>query len=116
MEGLASLYGGREGLIAKLDEFSATSPVYEVGSYHMEIHEMTEMATADFGQCAISNQPSFHLPYLYAALGQREKTAYWITRLARRHCQNHLQGGTSMNPIVNGWYANPEVRFYEGRY
>ena len=35
-----------------------------------EIHEMTEMAAVDFGQCAISNQPSFHIPYIYAYLGE----------------------------------------------
>ncbi len=26
---------------------------------------MSEMATAHFGQLAISNQPSFHIPYLF---------------------------------------------------
>ena len=30
---------------------------------------------------AISNQPSFHIPFIYAALGETEKTEYWIKRL-----------------------------------
>ena len=81
IEGLAELYGGKEELIKKLDELFSTPPVYGVGGYEREIHEMSEMAAADFGQCAISNQPSFHIPYIYAALGEKEKTEYWIKRL-----------------------------------
>ena len=84
IEGLAELYGGKEELIKKLDELFSTPPVYGVGGYEREIHEMSEMAAADFGQCAISNQPSFHIPYIYAALGEKEKTEYWIKRLCVR--------------------------------
>ena len=81
VEGLAALHGGRDGLISKLDELFATPPRYRVMGYGFEIHEMTEMALVDFGQMAISNQPSFHLPFLYAALGETEKTEYWVRRL-----------------------------------
>ena len=81
IEGLAELYGGREALIAKLDELFDTPPRYRVLGYGFEIHEMTEMALANFGQMAISNQPSFHLPFIYAALGAVEKTEYWVKRL-----------------------------------
>lgn len=51
-------------MLKKLDELFSMQPLYRVGSYQKEIHEMTEMAAVDFGQCAISNQPSFHIPYL----------------------------------------------------
>lgn len=105
VDGLASLYGGRDGLIAKLDELFATPPVYEVGSYHAEIHEMTEMAAADFGQCAISNQPSFHLPYLYAALGQPEKTAYWVTRIVSEAFTPDAFPGDEDNGSMAAWYV-----------
>ena len=81
IDGLAALHGGREKLSAKLDEFFATPPRYRVMGYGFEIHEMTEMALVDFGQMAISNQPSFHIPFIYAALGETEKTEYWIKRL-----------------------------------
>ena len=74
-------WGGKNALIAKLDELFATQPRYRVMGYGFEIHEMTEMALADFGQMAISNQPSFHLPFLYAALGETEKTEYWVKKL-----------------------------------
>ncbi len=81
VQGLAALYGGKDALITKLDELFATPPRYRVMGYGFEIHEMTEMALVDFGQMAISNQPSFHLPFLYAALGEVEKTEYWVKKL-----------------------------------
>ena len=81
IEGLAELHGGKDQLIAKLDEFFTTPPRYRVMGYGFEIHEMTEMALVDFGQMAISNQPSFHIPFIYAALGEVEKTEYWVKRL-----------------------------------
>lgn len=81
IDGLAELYGGKENLRAKLDELFATPPRYRVMGYGFEIHEMTEMALVDFGQMAISNQPSFHIPFIYAALGEVEKTEYWVKRL-----------------------------------
>ena len=80
--GLASLYGGTEGLIKKLDELFETAPLYRVGSYGQEIHEMTEMASVDLGQFAISNQPSFHLPFIYAALGFPHRTEEILRRTA----------------------------------
>ena len=49
---------------------------------------MTEMAAKDWGQCALSNQPSFHIPYLYTWFGQPEKTAWWV----RRACQEGFSG------------------------
>ena len=75
IEGLSQLYGGKDKLISKLDELFNTPPKYRVHGYGGEIHEMTEMAQVDFGQCAISNQPSFHIPYLYGYLGETEKCA-----------------------------------------
>lgn len=69
VEGLAALYGDREKLLHTLDALFAAPPRYNVAGYGIEIHEMSEMAAVDYGQCAISNQPSFSIPYLYAALG-----------------------------------------------
>ena len=105
IDGLANLYGGRDGLLAKLDELFAIPPEYEVGTYKTEIHEMTEMAAADFSQCAISNQPSFHLPYLYAALGQPEKTAHWVTRIVNEAFTPDAYPGDEDNGSMAAWYV-----------
>ncbi len=113
VEGLAALYGGRENLIAKLDELFSTPPLYAEGGYGFEIHEMTEMAAADFGQCAISNQPSFHIPYLYAALGAQEKTDAWVRRLAEAFSSGD-DGfpGDEDNGTMSAWYLFSSLGFY----
>lgn len=107
LEGLAALHGGKENLLKKLDELFATPPVYEVGGYGSEIHEMTEMAAVDFGQCAISNQPSFHIPYMYAALGEREKTNFWIKKICDELFSFETNGfpGDEDNGTTAAWYV-----------
>lgn len=105
IEGLAELYGGKEPFLAKIDELFATKPYYKRGGYPFEIHEMTEMAAADFGQCAISNQPSFHIPYIYAALGETEKTEYWVSRLLKEGFSAEDDGfpGDEDNGTMAAW-------------
>lgn len=106
IEGLAELYGGKEKLIEKIDELFATPPHYEIIGYGCEIHEITEMAAADFGQCAISNQPSFHIPYIYSALGNVEKTAYWVEKLCKEAFSFEDDGfpGDEDNGTTAIWY------------
>lgn len=114
VQGLAGLYGGREGLLAKLDELFSTPPHYEIGTYPGEIHEMTEMAAADFGQCAISNQPSFHLPYLYTALGRPEKAAHWVSRMVNEAFSADEKGfpGDEDNGSMSAWYVLSVLGLY----
>lgn len=114
IEGLAALYGGREALEQKLDALFAAEPVFEVGGYGREIHEMTEMAIADFGQCAISNQPSFHIPWLYAALGKPEKTEYWLQKICREAFSWRADGfpGDDDNGTMSAWYLFAQLGFY----
>lgn len=107
IDGLAELMGGREKLIAKLDEFFASEPDYRVHGYNGEIHEMTEMASVDYGQCAISNQPSFHIPYIYAYLGETEKCRYWVHRMALESFSYEEDGfpGDEDNGTAAAWYV-----------
>lgn len=115
IEGLAELYGGKDKLIAKLDELFLTPPYYNVGGYGYEIHEMTEMAAADFGQCAISNQPSFHLPYMFAALGEKEKTEYWVRHLCENAFSYKDDGfpGDEDNGATSAWYVLSTLGIYD---
>ncbi len=113
VEGLAALYGGKEAFIRKLDELFDTPPRYRVFGYNGEIHEMTEMAAADFGQCAISNQPSFHLPYLYAALGEQEKTNYWVEKLVSAFdSSDGGYPGDEDNGTMSAWFIFAVLGFY----
>ncbi len=111
--GLASLFGGREALVKKLDQLFNTPPHYHSHWYGTEIHEMTEMAAVDFGQCALSNQPSFHIPYLYTMMGKPDKTSYWVRR-AVRELFHHKVGfpGDEDNGSMSGWYVFSAMGLY----
>lgn len=112
-EGLASLYGGKEGMLRKLDELFAAPPYYHVGGYGKEIHEMAELAAQDFGQCAISNQPSFHIPWMYAEMDAPEKTEYWLRRLTSAFSwREDGFPGDEDNGTMSAWYIFAMLGFY----
>lgn len=112
--GLAEQMGGREAMAAKLDALFKTPPYFRCVGYETEIHEMTEMAAVDFGQCALSNQPSFHIPYLYAMLGKPDRTAYWVRKALRELFSYREDGlpGDEDNGSMAGWYVFGTMGFY----
>lgn len=113
-DGLAALHGGRGKLLEKLDALFAEPPIYYTGTYQRETHEMSEMAAADFGQCAISNQPSFHLPFIYAYFGETEKTEHWIKRICSEAFSSGDDGfpGDEDNGTMACWYLFAAMGFY----
>ena len=112
--GLANLYGGKQEFLAKIDLLFATAPDYAVGGYPLEIHEMTEMAAVDFGQCAISNQPSFHLPFMYAEFGEQAKTHAIVKRMTDELFSYEDGGypGDEDNGTMAAWYIFAALGFY----
>ena len=111
--GLAELYGGKEKLTEKLDELFATKPEYTVDGYGYEIHEMTELAAIDFGQCAISNQPSFHFPFLFSLLGDEEKSSKWVKELTTVfHATPTGYPGDEDNGTTSAWYIFAVLGIY----
>ena len=88
--------------------------MYDVGGYGIEIHEMTEMAAVDFGQCAISNQPSFHIPYIYSALGDVEKTSFWVESICNELFSHRDDGfpGDEDNGSMALWYVFSNIGVY----
>lgn len=114
IEGFAELLGGKDKLIEKLDELFAAPAEYRVGGYEYEIHEMTEMAACDWGQCAISNQPSFHIPFIYTYLGQPEKTEYWLKRICDEGFSAENDGfpGDEDNGTTAAWYIFASLGIY----
>lgn len=114
LPGLAELMGGKATLLQKLDQIFEQKPIYRVGGYGKEIHEMTEMAAADYGLCAISNQPSFLLPYLYACFGEEEKTIYWVDRICREAFHSGPDGfpGDEDNGSMAAWYLLSCIGLY----
>lgn len=112
--GLMSLYGGAGPFLAKLDELLATPPVFEVGEYRAEIHEMTEMAAVSFGQYAHSNQPSHHLLYLFALAGRPSTTQVWVRRVLDELYSSRPDGfcGDEDNGEMACWYLLSAMGLY----
>jgi predicted alpha-1,2-mannosidase len=106
MTGLADLMGGNEAFAERLDELMTMPPSFKTGTYSTEIHEMSEMAAIDYGQFAISNQPSFHIPYIYTALGKPSRTQYWVRKTMRELFSSKPDGlpGDEDNGSLSGWY------------
>ena len=113
-EGLAKLYGGKENFLKKIDELIATPPYYTVGGYPLEIHEMAEMAAVDFGQCAISNQPCFHIPFMYAEFGEQEKSKAIVKSMVDTVFSHFDDGfpGDEDNGTMACWYVFATLGFY----
>ena len=111
-EGLIALMGGREKFLAKLDRLMTQEPQFTSGAYGQEIHEMTEMACADFGQYAHSNQPVHHILYLYAAAGQPEKTRVWVNKVLTELYSQHDLPGDEDNGEMSSWYILSSLGIY----
>jgi len=118
-EGLATLFGGREALARRLDEFFATPETAEAGvagSYGRVIHEMTEARDVRMGMYAHSNQPSHHIPWMYVAAGEPWK-AQRISRdvLRRLYLGSEIgQGypGDEDNGEMSAWYLFAMLGLY----
>jgi len=111
-EGLAALFGGPGSLCRKLDAMLAIPPVFEVGSYGQEIHEMTEMARAGFGQYAHSNQPVHGFLFLYALMGEPEKTSYWVGKVADTLYSPDRFPGDEDNGEMAAWFIWASLGIY----
>jgi len=114
MAGHAELMGGKDQMIKMIDRLFALPPIFEVGYRKKEIHEMTEMASVDFGQCALSNQPSFHIPYIYSYMGALDKTCYQVRRAVKELFDSSIDGfpGDEDTGSMSAWYIFSSLGFY----
>ncbi len=110
--GLIALMGGPDAFCAKIDQMLALPPHFEAGSYGGEIHEMTEMAVADFGQYAQSNQPVHHVLSLYACAGRPDKFQYWVRRILDEYYTPDTLPGDEDNGEMTAWYVLNALGFY----
>jgi predicted alpha-1,2-mannosidase len=104
--GLAKLYGGSSALIKKLDSL-------------FTIHSIiTGKAVPDIsgliGQYAHGNEPSHHIAYMYAYLGQPWKTADWVREIMSKlytHQPDGLCGNEDCGQM-SAWYIFSALGFY----
>ncbi|MGH8877170.1 MAG: glycoside hydrolase domain-containing protein, partial [Stackebrandtia sp.] len=116
-QGLANLYGGRDKMASKLDEFFATDERAKFpGSYGDVIHEMREARDTRMGMYGHSNQPAHHIPWMYDYVGQPHKTQE-LTREAtsRLYIGSEIgQGypGDEDNGEMSAWWLFSALGFY----
>ncbi|RSI73310.1 Glycosyl hydrolase family 92 [Streptococcus oralis] len=112
--GLIQLIGGKEAFSNYLLKACQDAPLFETTGYGYEIHEMSEMATAPFGQLAISNQPSFHIPYLFRYSDYTDYTALLIKTLRQKafHPSWQAYPGDEDNGSLSAWYIWSALGFY----
>lgn len=114
VEKMFELFGSKNELEKRLDLIFSEQISYKVGSYGFEIHEMTEYAKIhDLGHFAISNQPSFNLPFWYLILGQEQKFASIIERTMKYFTIN-VDGypGDEDNGSLAAWYILVQIGKY----
>ncbi len=111
---LIQLMGGKEAFSNYLLKACQEAPLFETTGYGYEIHEMSEMATAPFGQIAISNQPSFHIPYLFRYSNYPEYTSLLIKTLRQKafHPSWQAYPGDEDNGSLSAWYIWSALGFY----
>jgi predicted alpha-1,2-mannosidase len=115
-QGLANLYGGRAALAAKLDALFAAPAEFHTGAYGGVIHEMLEAQAVKMGQYGQSNEPAFHIPYMYAFAGQPWKTQDKVRDvLSRLYVGSEIgQGylGDEDNGAMSAWWVLSAAGFY----
>ncbi|TXK83826.1 GH92 family glycosyl hydrolase [Paenibacillus sp. N3.4] len=116
-QGLANLYGGKEKLTQKLDQFFSTPETAQnPGSYGGLIHEMREARDVRMGNYGHSNQPSHHIIYMYDYAGQPSKAQALVRdALSRLYVGSEIgQGyaGDEDNGEMSAWYIFSALGFY----
>lgn len=108
------LFGGKKEFEQHLVELVNSESIFELSKDGFEYNEVTELALGGFGQMAISNQPGFHLPYLYAYVGKPEYTQLVVRQLSEQLFSTAIDGypGDEDNGSMSGWYIFSAMGFY----
>ena len=112
MDGLIAAYGGRQNMIAALETMMSMEPVFNVGVYGREIHEMSEMAAVPFGQYDHGNQPVHHILYLFAAAGRPDLTQHWARRVMNELYSESQFAGDEDTGSMAAWYLMSALGLY----
>jgi predicted alpha-1,2-mannosidase len=110
---LIEAIGGRMAAAEALEKMLSVPPIFNVGVYGSEIHEMSEMAAVPFGQYAHSNQPSHHLLYLFAHAGRSDRLQFWARRVMEELYTPDSFAGDEDTGSMAAWYVLSALGIYQ---
>ncbi len=109
VQGLKVQMGGEKAFLQKLDELFAMQ-------FPTKYYEHNEDITADclIGGYVHGNEPSHHIPYLYAWTTEPWKTQYWVREVMNRMYKNDIRGlgGNDDCGQMSAWYLFTAMGFY----
>ncbi|MDI9357690.1 MAG: GH92 family glycosyl hydrolase [Phycisphaerales bacterium] len=107
IDGLVALHGGKNKFIAKLDSIWGLSEELHGDHPAIDISGM-------IGQYDQGNEPSHQTIYTYAALGERDKTAYWARTVCKKFYTPTPDGlpGNEDCGQMSAWYVFTALGFH----
>jgi predicted alpha-1,2-mannosidase len=110
VEGLIELHGGREELVAKLEEF------FEKGrlSYEENPPDGTVKGSGMRPYFWASNEPTMHIVYLFAQAGRPDLTQKWVRWIQHTFFRPTPDGlpGNDDGGTMSAWYLFNAMGFY----
>lgn len=109
VDGLISLMGGDKSFVNKLDNLFS---MHLSEKYYADNEDITEECLV--GGYVHGNEPSHHVPYLYAWTSQPWKTQYWIREILDKMYRNDMNGlgGNDDCGQMSAWYVFSAMGFY----
>lgn len=109
VRGLIETMGGEKRFLEKLDQlFEMNLPE----KYYADNEDITSECLV--GGYVHGNEPSHHVPYLYAWTSQPWKTQKWLRTIMNKMYRNHIRGlgGNDDCGQMSAWYIFSAMGFY----
>lgn len=109
VKGLIDEMGGDKQFVSRLDSlFTMELPA----KFFEDTEDVTEEGL--LGNYVHGNEPSHHIPYLYAWTSQPWKTQYWVREIMNKMYKNSIDGlcGNDDCGQMSAWYIFTAMGFY----
>lgn len=109
VKGMIACFGGDKRFIQRLDELFS-KPLDK--KYYADNEDIEEECL--LGGYVHGNEPSHHVPYLYAWTSQPWKSQYWLREIMNRMYVNNIDGlhGNDDCGQMSAWYIFTAMGFY----